>query len=249
MKTSTTVFYPANPPYQIVKGDPVNVPFVQPTPTTAAIREKNCTQWAMYEEGSSGTAALCNGGWFDGKWKKECPAKPECRTASINAGSYVPVQNLTRPQATSFSPQIVASTPNLQGPIRAPAPGSSFWNITNTLPSAANGQQARQPQTMQAQVQNQARPPQPQLGQPVSQHLQTPFMPYHPPQIGGVTPTFLPVHGESVFSRLIRNIIQGFFGAMGWHIFDFTRTVDFFPHIPQHPLIPPTPPPAKQDNR
>jgi hypothetical protein len=45
---------------------------------------------------------------------------------------------------------------------------------------------------------------------------------------GGISPTFLPSEEESVFCRLFKNLAQGWIASTGWHIWDYSRTVDLF---------------------
>ena len=59
--------------------------------------------------------------------------------------------------------------------------------------------------------------------------MQTPYtvpMPVQP--VGSVSPTFLPRSDESVWSRLGKNVAQGWLNSTGWHVFDYTRNVDLF---------------------
>lgn len=56
--------------------------------------------------------------------------------------------------------------------------------------------------------------------------MQTPFV--APTGVPTTSPAFLPGEGEGIASRLTKNMTQGAMGAVAWHLFEFTRSVDMF---------------------
>jgi len=80
------------------------------------------------------------------------------------------------------------------------------------------------------QPQAQAQPqytPQQVVSDPDNPYLATPQGPRSAPIS---SPTFLPHEEEGVIHRLGKNIAQGWISGVGWHMFDMTNHVDFFPH-------------------
>jgi len=57
--------------------------------------------------------------------------------------------------------------------------------------------------------------------------MSTPYAAPHP-AAGMMTPTFLPMTKEDIVPRLMSNIAQGWVGATGWHLLDYSRSVDMF---------------------
>ena len=191
-------------------------------------KKKNCNEWALFEpRHSSASAAMCNGGYYDGDRYPECPSKYDCKAATVKKEKgkrALPVMNPSRP----FSTRTIGGTPNLPKFERA----SPFaWT---SLPTK-NGEQVEvdEDETPWHYPYGQfpmAVVPPPVMPAPGQYPLamQTPYARPTPTHMGGITPTFLPVGKHDIFSRLGKNIAQGMIGATGWHIFDFARTVDLF---------------------
>jgi hypothetical protein len=192
---------------------------------------KNCPTgvWADYEEGQRNGAALCNGGIYSGKTYDPCPSRTECRAATERAAAEeeqrVRLPQYQQPQGTRF----LAGTPAARQNIPAAQPLRNGYGQSTTLTSA-------RPQT--TQYHQQYVPPRPDVLQPpvqLPEHyptaLRTPFAAPAPVGMGGVSPTFLPNdEDERLFVRLFKNITQGAISSTGWHVFDFSRNVDLFPH-------------------
>lgn len=94
--------------------------------------DKNCDTYGLYESpGESPTAALCNGGWYDGKKWETCPAKDDCRIQTL--GSYG-ANRVSLPQITSRrgGSRTIATTPNLtRGMSRAVAKPTQQQSMTS----------------------------------------------------------------------------------------------------------------------
>lgn len=184
---------------------------------------------------------MCNGGIYDGDTYDSCPSRDGCRQATVQLRpkhAAVPDRN--------YGTQIVGRTPSA-----APQNGwrstvddaaSYLWKSSTTMPAARPA--PGQPQQLRP-TPNQAGQPGVGLNYPTApypmyvptpiqppqqfpQAMQTQFAAPIPFHAGGVSPTFLPDDGESVFSRLGKNIGQGMIASTGWHVFDFARTVDMF---------------------
>lgn len=181
-------------------------------------KKKNCNSWAEWEPPrSSPTAAMCNGGMYKGDWYNECPSKGDCQiaTASRTGKHMLPVLNQEKP----FGSQLVAQSPNLGDRLGRPFEPWRQPGLPATIP-----QQQRadvRPQQIGNHLPFPVTPP-PEW--PLA--MRTPYL--APTRIHGVTPTFLPADDENFLARLIKNIMQGWIGATGWHIFDFTQAVDLF---------------------
>lgn len=97
--------------------------------------DKNCNTYGEYEgPGESPTAALCNGGWFDGKRWEACPQKDSCRveTRSQSRSGRVTLPTIT-PRG-SF--RTIATTPNLtRGRTRASKPATTNQSMTSAPPA------------------------------------------------------------------------------------------------------------------
>jgi hypothetical protein len=203
---------------------------------------KNCGVWAAYEEGFSGSAAMCNGGLYDGDSYEACPSRNDCFRATKekedSGRRHLPV-NMGRPLgATQIIGQTPAARPSQPGtrPRAAWEDAYERWRGTppTSLPARTSGMAPAQPaggggslnypsSPYPAYVPTPIQPP-----QQFPPSMQTPFAAPVPFHAGGITPTFLPVGDESIWTRLGKNIGQGMVGSFGWQIFDFARTVDMF---------------------
>lgn len=162
--------------------------------------QKNCNTYGEYETpGESPTAALCNGGWYDGKKWDACPAKEECRYETRRKSGGAGRVTLPTIQPRS---RTIAATPNLTRGMTRASPS----------PSKPAPQQVASPTTIHA----------PDPGNP---YLATERAPHQM----GPSPTFIPTKKEGVFTRLGKNIAQGWVAALGWHLFDMAQQVDMFP--------------------
>jgi len=52
--------------------------------------------------------------------------------------------------------------------------------------------------------------------------------PYVPATEGWGAPTFLPRAGESVWERLVKNLVQAVFAVVGFQIYNYMRSIDLF---------------------
>jgi hypothetical protein len=215
---------------------------------------KNCSSWAKYEAGYTGEAAMCNGGHYDGDYYEPCPVQFHCRNETDEKKRRLTVMNPAQPFGGN---RIIASTPNMpqqqtqhagnmdfdyrrwredyerrlaQAPTTAPARPAQIGGAQPARPASpavaasAAPQQFQYPSTPYPVYYPQAITPPTQFPQTMQTQYAAPI-PFH---AGGITPTFLPANGESVWSRLGKNVAQGMIGSTGWHIFDLARTVDFF---------------------
>jgi len=197
------------------------------------ISKRNCTTWAEYETpGSSRTANLCNGGWYtnrDGSSERyeACLSRYECKQATARERVHLPVVQQTNPErpfGNRPSSTIVGSSPNLPSAADRLYGGSWAPAMPSNLPQ-------RQPTGPGMPAPSQVQVPLPYPVQPPKewpQAMHTPYAGPTPVHGGGITPTFLPSKDESIFSRLFLNVAQGMIGASGWHVFDYSRTVDLF---------------------
>jgi hypothetical protein len=175
----------------------------------------NCNEWASYEpEGTSATAKLCHGGWFNGDQYDPCPKKLACKIATerrtLNDGSVrrLPVLNP------------VSGVRTLQ-PQRIEVPAIRQPDLSRIATSI--------PQRTQTQQHYEAQYPQPVIPPPeYPKAMRTPYASATPVYQGGVSPTFLPRDNEEVFGRLGKNMLQGVLAGIGWHIYDYSRSVDLF---------------------
>lgn len=213
---------------------------------------KNCGSkdgvpiWADYEEGHSGSAALCNGGIFDNDSYDACPSRPECQRATeINRIEEEDRKRRLPVLSTNGrlgSTQIVGATPAAQRSAMNPTEPAdpTRWRPTYdanrpTMP-ARSTQLPQQPQQQYYDTRYREREqsyphyaPQPVMPpQQFPMAMQTPYAAPVPFHAGGISPTFLPDRDESLPLRLLKNVGQGAIASTGWHVFDFARTVDFF---------------------
>ncbi len=185
---------------------------------------KNCMEWALYEPPkSSPEAGLCNGGWVDGDWYDECPAKYDCRRATKEAAEKkrsLPVMNPSKPFGRQSGTKVIGSTSHFEPYQMTP------WPTSLPTKQAKDSDEQLPPGWMQ--------PAHPMFPSPIvppaayPQAMQTPFVAPTPFHAGGITPTFLPRGKHDILPRLGKNIMQGWIGSAGWHVFDFARSVDMF---------------------
>lgn len=175
----------------------------------------NCNSWGTYESpGTSETAALCNGGTVDGELWATCPSRDACRNAK-----QVRVIQEARDRAAQGNkptglPVYGQSTVRVVGGQGMPRPmNAGLPNAPTTLPQ---GRPAGTP----AQIVT------PESKNP---YLATPRI-GAPTRAGMHSPTFLPKKKEGWLLRLGKNMLQGMFNALGWHMHDYTSNVDLFPH-------------------
>jgi hypothetical protein len=194
-------------------------------------KTKNCSSYAEYETPtSSATANLCNGGWYKGEFYNECASKAECMVSTLRkTGGYtvdqrrhLPIHtNEAKPFGSRPGSTIVGGTPNLADHLR----GWGTW--PTTIPKADTmmrpGVPLPSPMQVPAPLPFPVQPP-PEW----PEAMRTAYAGPTPVQAGGVTPTFLPKDDEPVWSRLGKNIVQGWIGSTGWHTYDYARTVDLF---------------------
>lgn len=212
----------------------------QQQPSGIPGKKKNCNTWGEYEvPGASATAAMCNGGWYDRDFYHECPVKAECRAETQRKAGrvHLPLTHEPRPMALPRSVPL-AGTPNLEArpALAAPRPKTwaDQWGTRPSMPATSVPQKPVQAAALVPKgLPTPADVPAP-LPYPVAPPKEWPAA-MHTPYAGpsgapsmGVTPTFLPTEDEGIFSRLAKNAAQGAIGAVGWHVFDFARTVDLF---------------------
>ncbi len=174
---------------------------------------KNCNKFGRYEEpNTSATAALCNGGVLEGELYYQCPSMVECvnrthqRQMAKNT-THLPVMRQT------LGSNVLAST--LRTPPRTTEYVPYVWRPNGEAPAP----RIAQPQPMQRQVQQQPGPVA-RTHAPYSNNV----------GVGGpnVSPTFMPRPDESIWSRLGKNVMQGWINSTGWHVFDYSRSIDLF---------------------
>jgi hypothetical protein len=212
---------------------------------------KNCGTFAEWEEGHSGSAAMCNGGIYDGDSYDVCPSRGECQRAMVRQAEqpdnrYLPVMGNGRTQIVGQTPAARPAQPAGQpGPMQQWRPPYAdsyerYMGAPTTIPARTSSggglapARPAQPAAQPGQINYPTSPypmyvPTPiQPPQQFPQAMQTPFAAPVPFHAGGVTPTFLPEDGEGIFTRLGKNIGQGMIGSFGWQVFDFARNVDMF---------------------
>lgn len=184
-------------------------------------RMKNCDTWAEYEDvGTSETARLCSGGIFQGERFTECPSRTDCLAATrrLAAAQEERRGGVYTAQGKPFGSTVLASSMvRRDGPRNGGQPYS--WE---PLPTSIPTNRVQQQATVTGPIA--ATPP---TTNPVS--MQTPYVVPATVQPGGsVSPTFLPVGNENAWGRLCKNVAQGWMNSTGWHIFDLSRSIDFF---------------------
>jgi hypothetical protein len=169
-------------------------------------KNMNCDAWGTYESpNSSPTAVLCNGGMLDGRLWAPCPSREDCRRARNER---------------------VLSQARNPGP-RLPMAQSTVRVVGSQSQSAYGGYSSPAPTSI----------PQRPIGAPAQVHRAESGNPYidtprvlTPSRPGMHSPTFMPEKEEHWASRLFRNMVQGVFNSMGWHVHDYTQHVDIFPY-------------------
>ena len=206
-------------------------------------RMKNCGSWAEYEDGHTGTSALCNGGIYDDDSYSACPSRSECMSAMVEASRQPqPLANAARTQVLGATQ--ASRVPPVAQQLAAAASPMSWGDYRNreranlpTTMAAARGAPAsgaagaRPAQQLQQYPSNPYPVYPPTPVRPPDQYptaMQTQYAAPVPFHAGGITPTFLPDDDESIAERLLKNIGQGMIGSTGWNVFDLARTVDFF---------------------
>jgi hypothetical protein len=182
---------------------------------------KNCGAWAEYETPhSSETSKLCHGGFYKEKeWPaareySACPSRAECKHATMGGVAddgrrRLPILNpgtAPRPLSAAFS------VPEYR----------SHGGLPNALPARA-AQAAQRAVNEVAEYYQSPRPIQPPPEYPPS--MQTPYV--AATESWGA-PTFLPRVGESVWERLVKNLVQSIFAVIGFQIYNYMRSIDLF---------------------
>ncbi len=194
---------------------------------------KNCNEWALYESpGASLEANLCHGGWVEGDYYEECPARYDCKRATQkkqaeaeSRSRSLPVLNPAKPFGQRTSTRILGGTKPFEP--YEPTKWSSYATTATSRPT-------KKASSSEPQGHQEMPPVHPMFPAPVippesyPKAMQSPFAAPAPFHAGGITPTFLPNEKHGVFSRLAMNIAQGWVGSTGWHVFDFARSVDMF---------------------
>lgn len=178
---------------------------------------KNCNAWAAYEEKDSpdSTKTLCHGGRYNGDWWQPCPSKADCKAATeaarmVDAGrpvTHLPVVQGQSPFARSVTPMSTTRIPTAMSSFRP--------TVASAVP---------QPQY--------AHPGMPVPVQPPETYPASMRSTYAAGGMHGPSPVFIPRAGEGVMARLGKNMVQGAFGALGFHIMGMAQSVDFFHEDP-----------------
>lgn len=188
---------------------------------------QNCTEFGKYEPPGAGTetSKLCHGGHYQNETYLPCPVKEECRErlrrekgmvyGSTAATATTPAR-YAAPGTVTLQPFPTLRPPNYSTlPTRLPQTGEQVKAALNAAVDTAQ-------KVVDAQMPRAVVPPK---DAPLG--LRTPFAAQlH--YIGEMSPTFLPLDGEDILERLMKNIVQGMISAIGWHVYSYTRTVDLF---------------------
>lgn len=181
---------------------------------------KNCNAWAEYEQPhTSETSKMCHGGfykqqgWLTAREYPACPSRAECKQATQvgvadDGRRRLPILNpgsASRPLSPAFS-----------------VPEYRTSGLPSTLPARA-AQVAQRAVHDIADYFQAPRPIQPPPEYPAS--MQTPYV---PATEGWGAPTFLPRVGESVWERLVKNLVQAVFAVVGFQIYNYMRSIDLF---------------------
>lgn len=161
----------------------------------------NCRSWAQYEApGSTDSASLCNGGWFDGREFSECPSKEDCKAQTLRNNNGRSMDGRQYQQVSSYqnqnnrqlqvinnrerpygSAQFVQGTSARQQVMQQQPARPQFtfreMDLGEPLPVSIrqNQNQLRQPQQQQRQE-----PPKQPLVSPMQLNVPVPF-PVQPP--------------------------------------------------------------------
>lgn len=175
----------------------------------------NCNEWASYEpEGASPTASLCHGGWFEGNHYDSCPKKLACKVAT---------ERLTMTTARRLPVLNPATGPRPLQPTRIEVPSLRPTQDLSRVPTALQQRASQYGQRADTGYPQPIIPP-----EEYPKAMRTPYASITPVYQGGVSPTFLPRDNEEVFGRLGKNMLQGVLASSGWHIYDYSRSVDLF---------------------
>jgi hypothetical protein len=193
----------------------------------------NCGAYATYEpsDSSEECAAMCHGGRYNQDTYRPCPVRAECRQETINRKyRRLPVlqeqQTLITPPPKPTEPPAV--NPFLMPPFRMP----SLGGMPTQNPQAKPQEPSISPtQRAQAEAAYRAREGQfPGATIPAEnapRGMRTPYAAVTS-AYGEISPTFLPGENENIIDRLLKNILQGILAVIGWHLFNFARSVDLF---------------------
>jgi hypothetical protein len=202
-------------------------------------KRKNCQSWAQYEEkGSSETAKLCHGGFYDGEHRKPCPARFQClfdtrrkkeEEEARSRRRSLPVMNQPKPMGSSTprrGTQEIAATPNVYrvgGPraaedrqyqVTVPTKTSMTYNV--------RGPKMWPPPDGHPMV---PIPIQPPATYPES--MRTAYAAARP-MAQAMTPTYAPAPGQSHARRLLGNMGNGMGAALGLEVYEYFRNFDVF---------------------
>lgn len=202
----------------------------------------NCHDFGTYEPEGSRTphAAMCHGGLYLGDSYNACPVKAECRNLTISRRHRLPVlvedrKPLVTPPPQSAKPE-ERRNPFLMPPFKMPGLGEMPTQIPQAKTAQATPVQTptvnKLVEELQAKI-NEVRSSMGLFPGAVIPAVDAPHgmrTPYAAPTAvpAGVSPTYLPQEGESVWRRLLKNILQGLLAALGWHVFDYSRSIDLF---------------------
>lgn len=194
--------------------------------------EKNCNAWADYEVyGSSETSKLCHGGMFRETYYRPCPSRTECQAATELARGSAPTDQrrhlpVAQPNPVSASypglrpTQSTALYPRSAAP-NMPAPSNPTYGRPMGMPTTLPQAQQRTPFGTPAHAPVPIMPP-----EAYHSSMQSPYANH--PHVGVMTPVFLPEQDESIFGRIMKNVVQGAIGSTGWHFYGFMSSVDIF---------------------
>lgn len=186
----------------------------------------NCGEYATYEptESTNECAAMCHGGRYNSDTYRPCPVRTECRQETINRKyRRLPVVQergpLVTPPPKAAEPPAV--NPFLMPPFRIPNLGGMPTQNPQAKQEPSINPTTRTP-TYEGQFPGATIPT-----ENAPRGMRTPYAAAMPTN-GEVSPTFLPGENENIIDRLLKNILQGILAVIGWHVWNFARTVDLF---------------------
>jgi hypothetical protein len=219
-------------------------------------KKQNCGAFGTYlSDKSEDTAkAMCHGGLYCNEMYVKCPVQDECRavtekarlpiapTAAASRGPAADVVSAALRQAAeavqavtlpsfrvgNFGMPTETQMPRAQEPQPATAPRPTV--VGQVLNAAAQQVKSAMPSTPELSAQVRANGQFPSAYVPLKDALpamRSAFAAPHPSN-GELSPTFLPNEGESTWSRLLKNILQGMLAALGWVLWNYARTIDLF---------------------
>jgi hypothetical protein len=183
---------------------------------------QNCGEFGTYEPAMSTKAyqVLCHGGHYQGEYYLPCPVRDQCRIATLRkkdqpSPAAQPAQQQTQQpwRGPGFKIPDLGRLPTQMPPNAAQAAAQAKARVGAAVDAAAAAAGPQWPGTVI--------PPKDAPPGMRTPHIGTSFT-------GDVSPTFLPEEGQSTFERLLLNILQGLIAAIGWHIWNFCRSVDLF---------------------